>query len=199
MATNTDTNNVSRPTIIDKALAMTILRLIPKSITPNQVTLFRFITTPFVVWLLLADYYVVGGVLFIISAFSDAVDGALARTRDQITDWGKMYDPLADKFLISITAIILIPTFIGIHLAVLIIGIELLFIVGAYHKRKKYPSIQVQANTLGKIKMFLQSLGLAILILYIVFSAPLFLLFATNILYTAVIFALVNLIVYRSI
>ena len=196
---NNHTYSNTQPTNIDKALAVTVLWLIPKSVTPNQVTLFRFITTPFVVWLLLADYYIAGGVLFIISAFSDAVDGALARTRDQITDWGKTYDPLADKFLISITAIILIPTFIGIHLAVLIIGIESLFIVGAYYKRKKYPSIQVQANTLGKIKMFLQSLGLAVLILYIVFSVPLFLLFATNILYTAVIFALVNLIVYRSI
>lgn len=194
-----DSNNISKPTMTDKLLAVSVLWFVPQKITPNQITIFRFITIPFIAWLLLAEYYFFGGLLFMIAAFSDAMDGALARTRNQVTDWGKLYDPLADKFLISVTAIILIPVFISIHLAVAIIAIELFFIVGAYHTRKKYPDKCVQSNTLGKIKMFLQSAGLTTLIFYIVFSVPLFLLLATNILYTAVIFAIVNLVIYRSI
>ena len=73
---------------IDRLLEKTILKIIPKKVTPNQVTIFRFITIPILIVLLFFENYRIGIVLFVISAFSDAVDGALARTRKKITTWG---------------------------------------------------------------------------------------------------------------
>ncbi|MDO8435700.1 MAG: CDP-alcohol phosphatidyltransferase family protein, partial [bacterium] len=80
----------------DKLLARTILHLFPYSVRPNHVTAFRLIATPFVVWVLASENYVWGIPFFLLVAFTDAIDGAMARTRDQITDVGKLFDPLAD-------------------------------------------------------------------------------------------------------
>ena len=71
-------------------LAWTILRAFPRRVTPNQVTMFRFIATPIVLYLLVVGYYGWGLAAFLIAACSDAIDGALARTRNQVTDWGKL-------------------------------------------------------------------------------------------------------------
>src|SRR5690349_9005018 len=104
---------MSKLTFFDQILARTLLPFIPHSVKPNAVTVFRFITLPFVLYLLFVENYKWGLILFALSAFSDAVDGALARTRGQITEWGKTFDPLADKLLISISVIILVSKFIN--------------------------------------------------------------------------------------
>ena len=72
----------------DILLDSTFLRFIPRWMTPNHFTILRFISIPLLITILLADYMVIGTILFAISAFSDAIDGALARTRNQITNWG---------------------------------------------------------------------------------------------------------------
>ncbi|MDP1707108.1 MAG: CDP-alcohol phosphatidyltransferase family protein, partial [bacterium] len=94
-------------TVTDKILQKIFLPVIPRFITPNIVTWFRFVTVPFVAYLFIQESYIIGLLLFIVSAFSDAVDGSLARTRNQVTDWGKMYDPAADKLLIGVSVFIL--------------------------------------------------------------------------------------------
>ena len=56
-----------------------MLPLIPKWITPNQVTIFRFLATPFVVWVLAIEAYAWSIPLFVFVAFTDVIDGSLAR------------------------------------------------------------------------------------------------------------------------
>jgi len=188
-------NNI---TIIDKIIAATFLGLLPAWITPNHITIFRFLTIPFVVFLLVIEQYAAGVVLFSVSAFSDALDGALARTTNQITDWGKMFDPLADKLLIGSVAVILIPRFLNPYLALAIITIELFLILNAYYK-KHYTGITIQAKKAGKVKMILQSLGIGALFIYMIAPIAALLVFAAYSLYAAVVFALLSLIVYNSI
>ena len=79
---------LSKITITDKFLANTVLKLFPNFVRPNFLTVFRFVSIPFIVFFLLHEDYTIGFWLFVISAFTDALDGALARTRNQITDWG---------------------------------------------------------------------------------------------------------------
>lgn len=73
-------------------------------ILPNQLTVFRIILTPiFFVLFLSKDSTLIQisfGV-FIIAAITDWYDGWLARKFNYITDWGKFWDPLADKILTS--------------------------------------------------------------------------------------------------
>ena len=190
---------MNKITISDKILAATFLKIIPSWVTPNHLTIFRFLTIPFVLYFLLFENYAWGIPLFIISAFSDALDGAKARTNDQITEWGKMFDPVADKMLIGTVAVIVVSTAINHFLALTIIGLELLIILAAFY-RKRYNSENIEARLSGKIKMILQSFGIGFLLLHLAFPFTPFLFGISIILIIlSIFFALISLFVYNSI
>src|SRR3989344_1372809 len=91
----------------DKILDFLILRFIPRSVHPNHITILRMMLTPVVFFFIVIEDYKIGIPLFLFAAFTDAVDGALARTRNQITRWGIRFDPLADKLLIGSLLVLL--------------------------------------------------------------------------------------------
>ena len=72
---------------------------------PNALTVLRLVLVPVFAWLLLRD----GGddsssrnwsaVVFLALSFTDLVDGEIARRRGQVTSFGKIADPIADKAL----------------------------------------------------------------------------------------------------
>ena len=71
---------------------------------PNQLTILRIILTPVFLYLFLSkDPFLiqVSLIVFFIAALTDWYDGWLARKFNYITDWGKFWDPLADKILTS--------------------------------------------------------------------------------------------------
>ena len=185
-------------TITDKIFARTILPFIPAWVTPNSITWFRFITIPFVAYLFVTEQYLFGLILFFFSSFSDAIDGSLARTRGQITEWGMKYDPLADKFLIGTAAFILVSRFLSPYLAATIIGIEFFIVASAYY-RKRSQGIPIQAEFSGKVKMALQSFGIGALLVAVTFQLPSFVAIAAYLLYLAIVFAIISLVVYKSI
>ena len=92
-------------TLTDKILEKTLLKLIPQWMTPNIISWMRFASIPFIGYVFWVEQYAVALILFFISTFSDAVDGSLARTRNMVTDFGKLLDPFADKLLIAVTAL----------------------------------------------------------------------------------------------
>ena len=184
--------------LTDRLLSKTFLRLIPYKITPNQITAFRFVMVPFIFFLLIYGNYLWGGILFVIAALSDALDGARARTSDRITNWGKLYDPLADKLLIGAAASILVVRFISLYLALAMITIELFLITTAYYKRSHFHR-EIQANSVGKTKMIFQSVGIIILFIHAVYSIPVLLAWTGAILALSVLFAALSLFMYRSI
>ncbi|MDP2593356.1 MAG: CDP-alcohol phosphatidyltransferase family protein [bacterium] len=188
----------SKVTITDKIIATTILPLIPSFVTPNHITAFRFASIPFVAYFLTNGFFKTGTVLFVISAFSDAVDGALARTEGKITEWGKMYDPVADKLLIGIVVAIVVSKFLGRELAFIIIFLELWIVVWAFY-RKRFLHHDISAKKVGKIKMILQSFGVGFVLLFVVWPLPVFLALASWLLYGAIVFAVLSLFVYKSI
>ncbi len=64
---------------------------------PNAISLFRLCLIPAILWLYLKKQrYAAAGVLTL-SAFSDVLDGRIARRYHLVSDWGKILDPLADK------------------------------------------------------------------------------------------------------
>ncbi len=73
-------------------------------VLPNQLTVLRIILTPVFLFLFLSgESYLIQislGVFFI-AALTDWYDGWLARKFNYITEWGKFWDPLADKILTS--------------------------------------------------------------------------------------------------
>ena len=74
---------------------------------PNVITLARIALAPVFIWVLFlfpaanaAERWIVVA-LFVLASATDGVDGALARRRNQVTDLGKLLDPIADKVLIG--------------------------------------------------------------------------------------------------
>jgi CDP-diacylglycerol--glycerol-3-phosphate 3-phosphatidyltransferase len=131
---------------------------------PNAITLARIIATPFFIWMLLADNGQLGGlrwaagVFFIVAMASDALDGYLARSRNLITDLGKLLDPIADKFL---TGGALVALSILHELPWWITAVVLLREVGiTVHRLIQVQTVVVAANWVGKLKTIAQSVAI---------------------------------------
>ena len=81
-------------------------RDVPLLNLPNVLTMGRLLVVPFFALLLLVDGTSAGARLlaaglFALACLTDVVDGHLARRRDQVTDFGVMADPIADKALVG--------------------------------------------------------------------------------------------------
>ena len=78
----------TKPYPHDRLLAATLLKLVPRETTPNQLTVVRMFLTPAVIWFLHEERYDLATPLFFVTALTDMLDGSLARTRNQVTKWG---------------------------------------------------------------------------------------------------------------
>lgn len=88
--------------------------------------------------------------ILVLAVLTDKLDGVLARKYNDITEWGKILDPLADKIGISVVAIVLlilgkIPLW---FLAVMILRDVLILLGGIYIKKTK--GVVLQSNQVGK-------------------------------------------------
>lgn len=155
----------------DELMAATLLRLFPSRVTPNRVTLFRVLATPVVFLLVLYEFYAVGIISFLLVAFTDAIDGSLARTRNMITDFGKIFDPLADKFLIGSMVLVLVFQHYSFWLGVAVLGIEIVVIMVATFNKYKFKTVW-GANIWGKIKMHLQVIAVFLTLSALLWQFP---------------------------
>ena len=132
--------------------------------TPDAPTIARLVFVPLVLLLFYLDlrWWALG--VFVAAVCTDFIDGALARTRNQITPVGTLLDPLADKLLVvAVLALIghkylvvqIMLAFIVLELVVSLIGGSILL-----RTRESRP-----ANVFGKIKMVIQSIALFFFIL----------------------------------
>ena len=178
----------------DHVMRHTIIPLIPKWISPNMVTIFRIILTPFVLWFLFQENFAVGVPLFLFTAFTDVIDGSLARIRKDITAWGTFYDPLADKLLIGLVVLLIVVKHVNLIFGLVIIIIEAAIILGGYI-RKQRGTLQ-GANILGKTKMFFQVLGVSFLLVALWAGVSLFIPVSVGTLSLAIVLAVISLFSY---
>lgn len=79
--------------------------------TANKITLVRIAMIPFFIVVALWDFpshNYVAAVIFAVAAFTDSLDGYVARHYNQVSDFGKFADPLADKFLVVAALLIFV-------------------------------------------------------------------------------------------
>ncbi|HEX6560119.1 MAG TPA: CDP-diacylglycerol--glycerol-3-phosphate 3-phosphatidyltransferase [Longimicrobiales bacterium] len=82
--------------------------MIKRSTIPNVITVARILMAPIVMWLIFVPTFtarLIAFILFLIAAFSDLIDGHLARKHGWISDFGKLLDPIADKLLLFTTVL----------------------------------------------------------------------------------------------
>ena len=178
----------------DRILGATIVRLVPRFVYPNHITVLRLILIPFVLYFIWSHSWNIAFWLFIFTAFTDALDGTLARLRKQITLWGTMADPVADKLLVGSVVVLIVAQEINILFAAVIVAIELMIVIGAFYRKRK--GIYSSANNYGKIKMLLQIIGLSFLLLARVAGFELAVPFGVGTLSLAIVFALISLFTY---
>ncbi|MBP9761326.1 MAG: CDP-alcohol phosphatidyltransferase family protein [Candidatus Magasanikbacteria bacterium] len=176
----------------DVFLSKTVLRVLPQWVTPNKMTTVRLLGIPVVVWIILHGDYLFGVILFLLLASTDALDGSLARTRNKITQFGMLYDPLADKLLIGSMVLVLVFQQFHYLLGLAVLGIEVAFILIAAVAKIKFHTVRA-ANLWGKIKMILQVIAIFFTLLGLLLSTPYLFTLAAWIFGLAIGFAILSL------
>ncbi|MBL8208760.1 MAG: CDP-diacylglycerol--glycerol-3-phosphate 3-phosphatidyltransferase [Blastocatellia bacterium] len=147
---------------------------------PNLLTLLRIFIVPLLVVVLLTKFsenyvglpqHIAGVSLFLFAAITDAVDGWLARKHGQVSKFGILLDPIADKLLISAAFISLVENRLAPAWAVVIvIGRE--FAVSGLRAVAAAEGWTIPASKAGKFKMFSQVVTISFLITSSVNGGP---------------------------
>ncbi len=176
----------------DKILKHTLIPLVPNFVRPNHLTGLRLFLIPFVVYFILIQNYKIGLPIFAIAAFTDMLDGSLARLRKQITEWGILWDPIADKILIGSVVIILIARDLHPLLGITILSLEAIFILGAIYLRQRGRKALPTFYT--KSKMVFQAIAVGLLLLSLTMEAGWLFSLANGFFTLSIIFAVASLI-----
>lgn len=138
---------------------------------PNKITIIRVSLIPLFAVILLVDIpykNILSAFIFAMLSVSDFLDGYFARKKKQVTEFGKLIDPIADKLLISTALIVLIGKGVELWMAVVIIAREVVITsIRIYLLPKK---MVVPASNFGKAKTAVQSIAIVFVLLELPFS-----------------------------
>lgn len=136
---------------------------------PNALTIFRILALPFCAWALFQEegkdptWQIIAWLMFFVVGMTDVLDGRIARKRNQISNFGIILDPIADKAFIATALVGLsvlgkIPWWVTILILLREVGVTILRF--AVIKREV-----ISANRGGKIKSLLQNFSVGFYIL----------------------------------
>ncbi len=135
---------------------------------PNVLTLLRIVAVPVIVVALLDETPhgdTLAAAVFTLAAVTDGLDGYIARRRRQVTTFGKLMDPLADKLLIVAALIALVSLDrLAAWIAMVIIARELA--VTGLRSLAAEQGVVIAASWLGKLKTALQVAAVVALIVW---------------------------------
>ena len=107
-------------------------------------------------------YLLLMNLVFIIASITDKLDGYIARTRNQVTTFGKFLDPLADKILV-ISALVMLVEFGKIPAWIPIIVLTREFLVSGYRLVAAESGQVIAASIWGKIKTATQMVAIILI------------------------------------
>ena len=133
---------------------------------PNVLTVVRILLVPVLVVALLVETphgSTIAAIVFAVAALTDGLDGYIARSRDAITTFGKVMDPIADKLLIAAALISLVSLDrLAAWVAMVVIARE--FAVSGLRIAAAQHGAIIPASLLGKAKTIVQSAAVLALI-----------------------------------
>lgn len=123
--------------------------------TPNKLTIARMIITPVflavLLWESLPHRFLVATIIYSIAAITDAIDGKLARKNNQITNFGKLLDPIADKVLTTSALLaFMVMNLCNIWIVMIVLTRE--FAVASIRMIAAANGVVIPANFWGKLK-----------------------------------------------
>jgi len=134
---------------------------------PNKITLSRIFLIPvFMVLLLSKMPYgdILSAVVFIIAASTDGVDGYLARKNHQVTNLGKLLDPLADKMLVC-SALVSLVQIGNIPAWVVMVILAREFFITGLRGIAAAEGVVIAASIWGKVKTVTQIIAICVILL----------------------------------
>ncbi len=145
---------------IKESWALSIVRKMPPWLTAMHLTWLRFFLVAPLIWFLIHNWNVASFVIFLLAAVLDYLDGPLARYRHQVSNAGKLLDPLADKLIAMPVVIIIGSQFIPWWLILLIVSLEILLVLMSSLLKLIFHRLGLSrplgANIFGKIKFTIQ-------------------------------------------
>lgn len=122
---------------------------------PNLLTIARIFITPIFLAVILIDTlphkFLIACIIFSIGSITDAIDGHLARKNNQITNFGKFLDPIADKILT--TAALLVFMSMGLcNIWIVMLVLTREFAIASVRMIAAAGGVVIPANIWGKIK-----------------------------------------------
>lgn len=167
-----------------------LVPVFPKALHPNHLTVLRVALVPFVVFFLHRHEYAIGVPLFLFASATDWFDGLLARHRRQITEWGIVYDKVADKLLIGATLFVVVFENVNAPLGLVLFVIEIAALTASFVQQQR--GIVEQSNVWGKAKMIFEVAGITLLLIALWFDIDLLVELSTGTLAVALAAALAS-------
>lgn len=132
---------------------------------PNILSGFRIVLIPFIIWQFIVGNTMIAGIILLVSALTDFIDGKLARHFGWVTDLGKILDPIADKLTQATLSVTL-----ALHLkrywyffAIIIFKDIVMLVIGGSLVRK---GVRLEgAKWFGKVSTFVYYLVMLLIIL----------------------------------
>lgn len=160
---------------------------------PNILTISRFVFIPFIAYFIMQDNYTVATVFLIISGITDVLDGYIARKYNLSSDFGKLFDPLADKAT-QVTALVtlVLKSIIPFWILAIVIIKEFIMVAGASFLYGK--ELVVYSKWYGKLSTVLFYVAIFASMIIRQFNLPYT--FDSYLYYLALAFTIFSLIMY---
>jgi CDP-diacylglycerol--glycerol-3-phosphate 3-phosphatidyltransferase len=133
----------------------------------NKITILRILMIPLFLFFLLTSFpssTILAALIFLLAAGTDSLDGYIARKRNEITNFGKFVDPLADKLLVASALICLVEMGkVPAVAAIIIISRE--FVITGFRLLAVTEGTVIAASWWGKLKTITQIIAIVALIL----------------------------------
>ncbi len=162
------------------------------------VTLSRVFLVPFIILTMLGDslnWKIFSALLFVLASLTDFLDGWLARRMGLVSDWGKIFDPVADKVLVTSILVALIPIgMINPYLVIILLARDTF--VGGLRSLAAARQLIIDAKPAGKWKTAIQMIAIPALIVGQNFEGIPVLVIGQTVLWLSVLLSLVSGIEY---
>ncbi len=141
---------------------------------PNKLTIFRIFLIFLFFSIFITPHFIIRIVcffIFLLSIFTDILDGFLARRYSQVTDFGKVIDPLADKIL-AIIAFVYFSSLSEINVPLWMVSLIIIreFLIEGLRSISALRKKVIQASPFGKLKNTIQVFSITLIFLILILS-----------------------------
>jgi cardiolipin synthase (CMP-forming) len=124
---------------------------------PNYITLLRIILVPFFIGLMIYGHFRLAAAVFLVACVTDALDGMIARLRDQRTELGAFLDPIADKLLlVSAFVTLALRGILPPWLVMTVVSRDIILVLGSIVLFYTEHEFEVRPSIIGKTATVLQ-------------------------------------------